>query len=341
MPSWGQILREAIDAQKDSPGVSPWDHVRRRYLALASAHTRRPTILYATRWLQPAGEQPQLLSITNEDVHGFMEAVHGLEGPGLDLILHSPGGSPDAAAAIVQYLRTKFDHIRVVVPHMAMSAATMIACAADEVVMGQHSFLGPIDPQIVLNTSLGARSVPAQAIVEQFERAKEECKDPTLVRAWLPMLSQYGPDLLVTCQNASDLAEELVRQWLGAYMFRGDADGPAKADRIAKWLGTHSNFKSHGRPIPRQDLEEQGLRITPFEQDQEAEDLFLSVYHATSHTFSQTAGVKIIENHEGRAFIKLVQQIAVQGPSPPARAEPTPTSPLTRQQRRANERKRR
>jgi hypothetical protein len=232
----------------------------------------------------------------------------------------------------------------VVVPHMAMSAATMIACAADEVVMGQHSFLGPIDPQIVLNTSLGARPVPAQAIVGQFERAKEQCKDPTLVRAWPPMLNQYGPDLLMTCQNASDLAAELVRQWLGAYMFRGDADGPAKADRIAKWLGTHSNFKSHGRPIPRQDLEEQGLTITPFEQDKEAEDLFLSIFHATSHTFSQTNGVKIIENHEGRAFMKLVQQIVVQGPSPSARAEPTPTSPappLTRQQRRANERKRR
>jgi hypothetical protein len=210
--------------------------------------------------------------------------------------------------------------------------------------MGQHSFLGPIDPQIVLNTSLGARPVPAQAIVEQFERAKEECRDPTLVRAWLPMLNQYGPDLLETCQNASDLAEELVRQWLGAYMFRGDAGGPGKADRIAKWLGTHSNFKSHGRPIPRQDLEDQGLTITPLEEDQVAEDLFLSIYHAASHTFTQTNGVKIIENHEGRAFMKILQQIVVQGPSPPPRAEPPPTSPppqITRQQRRANERKRR
>jgi hypothetical protein len=129
-----------------------------------------------------------------------------------------------------------------------------------------------------------------------------------------------------------------------ARSLHGDADGPAKADRIAKWLGTHSNFKSHGRPIPRQDLEEQGLTITPFEQDKEAEDLFLSIFHGTSHTVSQTNGVKIIENHEGRAFMKLVQQIVVQGPSPSARAEPTPTSPappLTRQQRRANERKRR
>jgi ClpP class serine protease len=111
MPTWGQIGREIVDARGGSPAASPCDLVRRRYLALANAHTGRATILYATRWLQPAGDPPGLISITNEDVHGFMEAVHGLQGPGLDLVLHSPGGSPDAAAAIVQYLRTKFDHI--------------------------------------------------------------------------------------------------------------------------------------------------------------------------------------------------------------------------------------
>jgi hypothetical protein len=43
---------------------------------------------------------------------GFMETIHGLPGPNLDLILHSPGGSGSAAEQIVKYLRTKFDHIR-------------------------------------------------------------------------------------------------------------------------------------------------------------------------------------------------------------------------------------
>lgn len=321
MPTWGDLLREIaetrIDPENDPTKVSPWDMVRRKYLALTHEHTGRATILYATRWTQPRpGEQvpPAFITITDEDVPGFMEAVHGLEGPNLDLILHSPGGSPGAAEAVVSYLRSKFDHIRVIVPHMAMSAATMIACAADEIIMGKHSFLGPIDPQMVLNTSLGQRMVPAQAIIQQFELAKDQCKDPTLVRAWLPMLSQFGPDLLVSCQNASDLAEELVREWLAAYMFRESRRPKTKARQVAKWLSTHSHFKSHGRPIPRAALLDQGLNVVALEDDQVAQDLFLSVFHAAAHTFAQTGATKIIENHHGKAFIKMiqVQRIAVE-----------------------------
>lgn len=96
-----------------------------------------------------------MTSITNEDLSGLMEVVHGLTGPNLDLILHSPGGSPAAAEALVKYIRSKFDHVRVIVPQMAMSAATMISCSANSIVMGKHSFLGPIDPQFLLPTGVG------------------------------------------------------------------------------------------------------------------------------------------------------------------------------------------
>lgn len=129
---------------------------------------------------------PELISIVDEDLQGLMEVIHGLRGPNLDIILHSPGGSPEAAEAFVRYLRSKFSHIRVIVPQLAMSAATMIACAADVIVLGKHSFLGPIDPQIILNTPLGVRSVPAQAITKQFERPSPNVKTPTSSRRGFP-----------------------------------------------------------------------------------------------------------------------------------------------------------
>jgi hypothetical protein len=140
-----------------------------------------------------------------------MGVVHRLTGPDLDLIMHSPGGSAEAAEAFVAHLRSKFDHIRVIVLQLAMSAATMIACAADVIVLGKHSFLGPIDPQLMVGTPLGIRIVPAQAILEQFEQAKRECTDPAKMGAWLPMLGQYGPDLLVQCRDASEMSRRLVR----------------------------------------------------------------------------------------------------------------------------------
>ena len=99
-----------------------------------------------------------------------MEVTQGLVGRQIDLVLHSPGGSPEAAEAVVSYLRSRFSHIRVIVPNLAMSAATMMACTANEIIMGKHSFLGPTDPQLVLSTPLGVRSVPAQATLDQFER---------------------------------------------------------------------------------------------------------------------------------------------------------------------------
>ncbi len=220
MPTWSGILEE-LNQSRVGGGPPQFDAVRRKYLVSVYQHTGREVILYASKWTQhDANVSPDVVSIVDEDLQGIMEVIHGLSGPNLDLILHSPGGSLEAAEALVLYLRSKFDHIRVIVPQMAMSAATMIACAADLIVLGKHSFLGPIDPQIIINTPLGQRMVPAQAILEQFERAKNECQDPAKLGAWLPMLSQYGPDLLVQCEDASEMSKDLVKGWLEAYMLR-------------------------------------------------------------------------------------------------------------------------
>jgi hypothetical protein len=329
MPTWSGILEELSKTVGPS-GAPDFDAVRRKYLVETSQHSGRDVILYATKWTQSGQNvSPDLVSVVDEDLQGLMEVIHGLRGPHLDLILHSPGGSIEAAEALVLYLRSKFRNIRVIVPHLAMSAATMIACAADSIVLGKHSFLGPIDPQIIVQTPLGQRMVPAQAILDQFDMAVRECLDPSKLGAWLPMLNQYGPDLLVQCQNASDLSFELVRTWLEGYMFKREHDAAQKAQRIANWLSTHGHFKSHGRHIPRDELESQGLKIEHLEENQDFQDLVLSVFHATTHTFQGTTSVKIIENHCGRAFIKISQPVLVQMPVPQATMAPRPPSPVS------------
>lgn len=217
MPAWGEILKELAEThekQQIPRGISPFDYVRRKYLSALAQHTGRNVILYATKWTQ-GGADPESASITVEDVQGFMEVLHGLAGTDLDLILHSPGGSPEATEALVTYLRSKFMNVRVMIPHAAMSAATMLACSAERLVMGKHSFIGPIDPQFVLDTQLGRMPVPAHAIREQFEMAKEECRDQGLLPSWIPVLRQYGPALIIQCQLAIDLSQSLVGDWLG------------------------------------------------------------------------------------------------------------------------------
>lgn len=314
MPIWSEILAELNTRGQGEP--PDFDGVRRKYLSELYAYTGRNVILYASGWLQKEAASPGAVSITDEDIQALMEVIQGLQGPKLDLILHSPGGSVEAAEAIVSYLRSRFLHIRVIVPQLAMSAATMISCAADEILMGKHSFLGPTDPQLTFSTPLGTRSVPAQAILDQFDRAQRECSDPAKLSAWLPMLSQFGPDLLVRCESALAMSKELVRQWLQQYMFKESPERTERAASVSAWLASHQQFKSHGRHLPRAELIDHGLVVTPLENDQNLQDLNLSVFHATTHTFTGTPAVKIVENHTGRAFIK--QEILHAAPGLPA-----------------------
>jgi hypothetical protein len=326
MPTWGEILAE-IQRTRTPQGAVDLDGVRRKYLRALSEHTGRPTILYATRWTSP-GANPEMVSISPEDVQGLMEVVHGLKGDKLDLILHSPGGSAEAAEAMVNYLRTKFKHIRAIVPHAAMSAATMLACACNEIVMGKHSSLGPIDPQFILATGAGPQAVPAQAILDQFEMAKEECKDPQKLGTWIPILQQYGPGLLVQSRNALKLSDTLVHEWLREHMFAGDKDAEGKAAKIAAFLNNHEHFKSHGRYIPRDKLEKLGVRVVELEKDQKLQDLVLACYHSATHTFSYAPHVvKLFENNLGKAFVKMEQSFQiipqlVKLPNPPEQLPP-------------------
>ena len=215
--SWGDVLKElqqALTSGQPLPaGLNPFDVIRRRYLVRLHEATRRNVILYASKWTQ-APADPDAVSIVPEDLQGFMEVLTDLDpAVGLDLVLHSPGGSAEAAESIVKYVRAHFTDVRVIVPHAAMSAATMLACSANKILMGTHSFLGPIDPQFIMQQEGGGRiAVAAHAILEQFALAKKECADPTLLPAWIPILRQYGPALLVQCQLAQDLSRTLVAE---------------------------------------------------------------------------------------------------------------------------------
>lgn len=330
MPTWSEILQE-LKTETAKHGPVAIDLVRRKYLAQLATHTGRDTILYATKWTDPGGISPDLISITREDVQAFMEVVYGLKSENLDLIFHSPGGSPEATEAIVTYLRSKFKDIRIVVPQAAMSAATMLACAADTIILARHSSLGPVDPQMILQTQLGIRAIPAQAILDQFKMARRECKDAKKLASWLPILSQYGPALLVECRNALSLSKRLTQDWLVKYMFAGQQEANLKARKVASILTAHARFKSHGRHIDRIQARIMGLHIQELEDDQILQDLVLSVFHATTHTFSATPVVKIVENCRGRAFIKRSQQLQLQVAPAPQPPPPQPQQPPSQQ----------
>ncbi|HNY62747.1 MAG TPA: serine protease [Bacteroidales bacterium] len=306
MPTWGQLLEE-IRSQIQAGDQQAFDTVRNKYLKELSSFTGRDTIIYATRWTS-GDAPPNLVSINDEDIHAFMEAISGLKCKDLDLIIHTGGGSAEATDAIVSYLRQKFKHIRIIIPQAAMSAGTMLACSADIIVMGKQSSIGPIDPQFILQTAVGVQSIPAHAILEQFKRAQEDCStNPKNLNSWLPMLSQYGPALLVRCQDQIDFGKELVGDWLKSFMFKDEGD--EIPDKIAEYLSNHGNFKTHGKHINIIKAMEIGLKIEQLESNQDFQDKVLSAFHATMHSFGSTNTAKIIANQNGNCYIKQFKSV--------------------------------
>ena len=94
----------------------------------------------------------------------------------LDIILHTPGGLVLAALQIARAIQAHKGKVTVFVPHYAMSGGTLIALAADEIVMCKHSVLGPIDPQI--------GQYPAASFIKVIEQKPiSEVEDQTLIMA--------------------------------------------------------------------------------------------------------------------------------------------------------------
>ncbi len=340
MPTWGELLRELAGLKENaarnpsSGGPSPHDILRRQYLRELSEHTGRAVIVYATCWLEDRPDvRSDETSLVLGDKQGFMEAVSNVSESELDLMLTSPGGDPDAAGSIMEYLRSRFAHIRAVVPVAAMSAATMMALSCDEILMGKQSQLGPIDPQLTVFTPEGPRSSPGQAILDQFKMAKDECQDPKNIGAWMPLLRSLAPGLIAQCEHSQRRAESLVAEQLAAHMLR---DNPEKAAEVASWFANFSQFNSHSHPVTLDDAIEQGLVVSKLEDDQRLQDLVLSVHHAVRHTFNDTGTIKLIENHSGRAYLTMRSQVVVEQGLP---EQPAAPPKLNRQQRREAERR--
>ncbi|WP_457755769.1 SDH family Clp fold serine proteinase [Thermodesulfatator indicus] len=120
---------------------------------------------------------PVMRYIDVNDSEQVIRAIH-MTDPDvpIDLVLHTPGGLVLAALQIAKALKRHKAKTTVFVPHYAMSGGTLIALAADEIVMDEHAVLGPVDPQL--------GQYPAASIVKvKQEKPVEKIDDQTLILA--------------------------------------------------------------------------------------------------------------------------------------------------------------
>ncbi len=152
----------------------------------------------------------------------------------LDLMLHTPGGLVLASLQIARAISKHPAKVTVHVPHYAMSGGTLIALAADEVVMCEHAVLGPVDPQL--------GEYPAVSLLSAVERKPvAELDDRTLILA--------------------DVAEKAVRQVRESVRDLLAKNYPEeKAEELAKMLS--EGIWTHDHPISCEEARELGLKIS-------------------------------------------------------------------------------
>src|SRR5207244_8134967 len=150
-------------------------------------------------------------------------------GNGIEIILHTPGGLVLAASQIAKALRDHDGRVIAIIPHYAMSGGTLIALAADEIVLDRHAALGPVDPQL--------GQYPA-ASLDEVSRLPGRHQDETLILADVGRKAIRQVEVLVT--------ELLERQ----------SGNPARARDLARLLAT--GVWTHDHPLLPSDLEKLG-----------------------------------------------------------------------------------
>lgn len=158
----------------------------------------------------------------------------------IDLILHTPGGLVLATEQIAKALMRHRAKVTVFVPHYAMSGGTMLAMAADEIIMDENAVLGPVDPQL---GNVAAASV--LTVIEQ--KPISEIDDQTLITADLARKALHQVQRFVRTLLEDSFPEQKIQ--------------PENIDRIVEALTT--GRVTHDYPISVEEAKELGLPVTP------------------------------------------------------------------------------
>jgi ClpP class serine protease len=153
----------------------------------------------------------------------------------LDIVLHTPGGLVLAALQIARAVRHHKGKTTVFVPHYAMSGGTLIALAADQIVLSRHAVLGPVDPQV--------GQYPAASLLQVVSKKPiAEVDDETLILA-----------------DVGEKAMKQLREAVKDLLARGQS--PEKVEELAVKLSTGT--WTHDYPITLEEAQQLGLNISP------------------------------------------------------------------------------
>jgi len=223
---------------------------------------------------------PLVRYITIEDSERVLRAIRMTpDDMPIDFIIHTPGGLALAATQIAAALTKHKAPVRVIVPHYAMSGGTLIALAADEIIMDPNAVLGPLDPQI------GQFPAPSivKAVKEKLQSEKGSVKEESLILA--------------------DVAEKALSQMKHTIekILTAKGYGKEKAREIADLLT--SGYWTHDYPLTVEVLKELGLKVNT-EVPKEVYDLMELYYQPSGQASVQFIPVSYGEPKKGEVPVR-------------------------------------
>ena len=286
-------------------------------------YRERPLLVYATKFLEgvPSNEPKFPNFIDLPDVDGFTDLIQSVkdstakDSSAVDVLLHSPGGRPDATERLVKLLRSHFKAVDFLIPHSAYSAATMLALSGNNIILHPSATLSPIDPQI--------NGLPARIRKNGFEKIKERIskEGPKTLPAYIPLIEKsISLELLELCEDSEKLSIALVSSWLKEYMFEGKTDSDEKIKSAVKYLSNYDEHLMHSRPLSIEKLSSFGLNIKY--ADDTLQDLLWEAHILINGFFNITPFVKLYENTKGISWGKQFGQLLLT-----QQPQKTPTKP--------------
>lgn len=299
---------EYLNRQMSFPAIE----VERKKQLAAISQTRggRDILVYAS---DLKGQKQAPVGIDYSDILPFQDQLAQLSGEAIDIIIETPGGQAEVVEDLVRLVRDRYESVAIIVPGWAKSAGTIFAMAADEILMGPTSALGPIDAQIQEN---GNKFISADEYLDGLKAILQEVKDSggSLNAAYIPILQNITPGAIQHYHNAQLLSSTLVKQWLYQYKFKSwqthshtgnqvtDEERRSTAERIADTLCRNSQWLTHARSLSQADLQKLGLQVTNFMVPPELGESIMRYYTLLQMGFDTTNMYKMIETVSSQIY---------------------------------------
>lgn len=205
------------------------------------------------------------VSLMQDDFYTIQDILRESDKERIDFYLETPGGSGETAEEIARFLHKKFKEVNFVIVGEAKSAGTILALSGDNIYMTETGSLGPIDAQVHIGRSI-VSAYDYKAWIE--EKRTEAAKTGKLNPFDAIMIAQISPGEINGVINSLEYAQELVAGWLEKYKFKNwtvteKRKVPVtpemkknRAKEVSKKLCDHMYWRSHGRSLKIEDLNE-------------------------------------------------------------------------------------